>query len=59
MSLPPDPAVALPSPGSSGLLVGDEREDEIGVRHTYLVTLADAMKASLILLLGRCRCCYS
>ncbi len=38
MSLPPDPAAALPSPGSSGSLAGDEREDEIGVRHTHLVT---------------------
>jgi hypothetical protein len=31
-----------------------ERENEKGVRHTYLVTLTDAMKASLNPKLGRC-----
>ena len=47
---------ALPSPGLSGLHVGEGRKSEIGVRHTYLVTSTDAMKASLILKLGRCWC---
>lgn len=51
--IPPHLAGSSPSPGLSGLHVGEGRKSEIGVRHTYLVTSTDAMKASLTLKLGR------
>lgn len=44
---------ALPLPGSSGFQVGVGGKSEIGVRHTFLVTSTDAMKASLTTELGR------
>lgn len=52
--IPPESAGSSPLWGLSGLQAREGRKSEIGVRHTYLVTLTDAMKASLILKLGSC-----
>lgn len=43
---------SLSLPGAQVASTSDRRKYEIGVRHTLLVTITDAMKASLILKLG-------
>ena len=55
MSCPPLEAPQLSLSRARVADVLDRRQHDLGVRHTHLVTIADAMKASLILKLGMCQ----